>query len=391
MPEGRIELYGASWCIECKRVKKFLGQNLLDFDWVNMEHNPAGMAFVQEVNQGKQIVPTLTMPDGSLLVQPSNADLAQRLGVPEKGRIPFYDLVVVGGGPAGLAAALYAAREGLETVVLEKGALGGQAATTEWIENYPGFPEGVGGIDLSRRMEEQARRFGVQIEFAEAEALERQGRYRLVKTDTGNFAAWAVLIATGSSHRRLGVPGEDRFIGRGVHYCATCDGPFYKGQELLVFGGGNSAAEEGLYLTKYASRVALAVRRGELQASQILKDKVLSSPKMSVMYHTEVKEFRGNKRLESVVLRNNQTGQEQEVRPGGVFVFIGLDPNSQWLKGALELDSYGFVISRNTLETSIPGVFAAGDVRAGSTKQVASAAGEGVTAALMVRAYLKED
>lgn len=391
MPETEIKMYGTSWCIDCKRVKKFLGQNMLDFRWIDIEHDPEGMDFVQRTNQGKQAVPTLALPGGGTLVQPTNAELAEKLGLPESAKVPFFDLVVVGGGPAGLTAALYAAREGMDTVVLERAVPGGQAAITEWIENYPGFPEGVGGMDLSQRMEEQAKRFGVQIEFAEAQSLELHGRYRIVRTDSGDFAGWAVLIATGSSYRRLGMPGEEQLIGRGVHYCATCDGPLYKGQELLVVGGGNSAAEEGFFLTKYASKVTLAVRRGELSASQILKEKVLSSPKMEVMYHTEVKRFRGDKRLESVLLRNSQTGKEQELKTGGVFIFIGLDPNTKWLKDALELDHYGFVVTSNTLETSIPGVFASGDVREGSTKQVASAAGDGVTAALMVRAYLKED
>ena len=391
MAEGKIVVYGAPWCLDCQRVKKFLGQSRLDFDWVDIETDPAGKAFVQEVNQGRQAIPTVVLRDGPVMVQPSNLEMAEALGLPEELRPPLYDLVVVGGGPAGLTAALYAAREGLDMVVLEKSTLGGQAAITEWIDNYPGFPEGCGGPELSQRMEEQAKRFGVRMEYAEAQALERQGRCRIVHTDAGDFSAWTVVIATGSSYRRLGVAGEERFIGRGVHYCATCDGPFYKDKELLVIGGGNSAAEEGFFLTKYASKVTLVVRRGELRASQILKEKVFTSPKMGVMYNTEVKELRGNKRLESVVLRNNRTREEQEVQPGGVFVFIGLDPNTQWLKGAVDLDEYGFIITGKTLQTSMPGVFAAGDVRAGSTKQVASAAGEGATAALMVRAYLQED
>lgn len=391
MPNNEITIYGTSWCVDCKRIKKFLGQNMLDFRWIDIEHDREAMAFVERENEGKQLVPTVTLPGGHTMGQPSPEDLASKLGLPEGGKVPFFDLIVVGAGPAGLTAALYAAREGLDTVVLEKAVSGGQAAITEWIDNYPGFPEGVGGMDLSQRMEEQAKRFGVQVEFAEAHSIERQGRYRLLRTDSGDFASWAVLIATGSSYRRLGVPGEDRLIGRGVHYCATCDGPLYKDQELLVIGGGNSAAEEGLFLTKYASKVTLAVRKAKLACSQILKEKVESSPKMEIMYHTQVKEFRGDKKLESVLLHNNQTSEDKEVKTGGVFIFIGLDPNTQWLKDSVALDPYGFIATDHTLQTSIPGVFAAGDVRTGSTKQVASAAGEGVTAALMVRTYLRED
>ena len=391
MPNNEVTIYGTSWCVDCKRIKKFLGQNMLDFRWIDIEHDREAMAFVERENQGKQLVPTVTLPGGHTMGQPSPEELATKLGLPEGGKVPFFDLIVVGAGPAGLTAALYAAREGLDTIVLEKAVSGGQAAITEWIDNYPGFPEGVGGMDLSQRMEEQAKRFGVQVDFAEAHSIERQGRYRLLRTDSGDFASWAVLIATGSSYRRLGVPGEDRLIGRGVHYCATCDGPLYKDQELLVIGGGNSAAEEGLFLPKYASKVTLAVRKEKLACSQILKEKVESSPKMEIMYHTQVKEFRGDKKLESVLLHNNQTSEDTEVKTGGVFIFIGLDPNTQWLKDSVALDPYGFIATDHTLQTSIPGVYAAGDERTGSTRQVASAAGEGVTAALMVRTYLRED
>jgi len=393
MPAERIVMYGTTWCPDCKRAKRFLGQQRIQYDWVDVEQDPQAMRLIEEINQGKQIVPTILFPDGSALAEPSNADLAEKLGIATKARRDHYDLVVIGGGPAGLTAALYAAREGIETLVIDRAGLGGQAAVTERLDNFPGFPEGVSGAEFAERLVKQAERFGVEaLPAAEVVACTCDGRYHCIRTKSGQeYGADAVLLAPGSTYRRLKVSGEEDFIGAGVHFCATCDGAFYKGAEqLLVVGGGNSAGEEGLFLTKFAKKVTLVTIDPELTASDIVRRKVKEHPQMEVVYRTTVAEFRGDKRLQSVVLKDVVTGQTREVRPAAVFVFIGLQPNTKFLEGGVKLDEWGFIVTSLTLETSVPGVFAAGDARAGATKQAASAAGERATAALMIREYLKE-
>ena len=360
---------------------------------VDIDQDERGRQRVQEINDGKQIIPTILFEDGSVLVEPTDAELGRKLGISPKAERSFYDLIVVGGGPAGLTAALYTAREGIETLIVERSGIGGQAGITERIGNYPGFPEGVGGGELADRMRAQVERFGVEILPAQAVvAIEAQGDYRMVRTESGEeYCSKAVLIATGSRYRRLGVPGEEDFIGAGIHFCATCDGPFYKGKEMVVVGGGNSGVEEGLFLTKFASKVTVLEVRDRLGASQILREKAASHPQMEVRVGTTVEEFKGDGRLESVVVKDVSTGQTEELRPGAVFIFIGLDPNTDFLGDAVEQDRWGFIETGGTFETRIPGVFAAGDVHAGSTKQVTGAAGEGTTAALMIRRYLEEN
>jgi thioredoxin reductase (NADPH) len=318
--------------------------------------------------------------------------LAAKLGLQTRARLNYYDLIVVGGGPAGLTAALYAAREGLEVLVIERGGLGGQAGVTERLDNFPGFPDGIGGAEFADRLALQAQRFGVEtLKAQDVVGLRAEEESRYVQTSDGaEYGARAVLIATGSTYRRLGVPGEDDLIGAGVHFCATCDGPFYKGQQVAVIGGGNSAAEESLFLTRFVDRVTLLVRGPQLSASKVVADKIEEASKIDVRFNTDIVALEGQGRLSGIRIRDRQSGAEDTLHPAGAFVFIGLTPNSTWLPPEIERDGRGFVVTGPTLATSLPGVFAAGDVRVGSTKQAASAAGEGATAALMIREYLKE-
>ena len=274
---------------------------------------------------------------------------------------------------------------------MERSAVGGQAGITQEIENYPGFPESISGADLAERLHRQVQRFEVEVLAAQGVAsLSPDASGVSVKVQSGEeYCAPAVVLATGTTYRRLGVPGEEDFIGAGVHFCATCDGPFYKGKDILVVGGGNSGFQEGLFLTRFASSVTILERAKEPRASRALQEKVAGRRDMRVDTETTVEEFRGNGRLDSVVVKNNATGETREMRPGAVSVFIGLLPNTEFLRGVVDLDEYGFIVTGPNLETSMEGVFAAGDCRLGSTKQVASAVGEGATAALMVREYLQ--
>ena len=411
MSKPEITVYGAYWCPDCRQSKQFLGEHQIPYNWVNIEEDEKAEQFVIATNNGKRIIPTITFADGSFLVEPSNAELASKLGLKTTASRSHYDLIVLGGGPAGLTTALYTAREFIDTLVIERAAFGGQAAGTEKLDNMPGFPDGVAGIEFSQRLRQQAERFGVELlQAQDVVGIHSHENYHCVRTGDGaEYSARAVLIATGSRYRRLNVPGEDEFLGAGVHFCATCDGPFYKGKQVAVVGGGNSATEESLLLTKFAEQVTMLVRGGEFRATQIIQESVLNHPKIEVRWHTEVKEFTGEEsKLTKLRVLNSQTGLEEELAMDGVFIFIGLDPNTEYLDGSgVLLDEWGFIVTGHDLlhrserlagyeerephllETSVPGIFAAGDVRDKSTKQVASAAGEGASAALMIREYLK--
>ncbi len=391
----QIIIYSTTWCSDCKRAKKFFGEQRVSYTNIDIEEKPEFVAIVEKINDGKRSVPTIVFPDGSVLVEPSNAQLAEKLGLQTEAKRSFYDVIIIGGGPTGLTAAIYLAREGLDTLVIERGALGGQAGMTQSMENFPGFDQGISGSEFADRLGRQARRFGVEIlQAAEVAQVEREENGYLCVTTRNkkSYGSNAVLVATGARYRRLGIPGEDGLIGMNVHFCATCDGAFYFGKDILVVGGGNSGFEEGLFLTKFAKRVDIVEFLPELKASKIVQEKVASTPNMQVTVNHEVVELKVNerKRLESVIVKDRATGELKEWFYDGVFIFIGLDPNSDLMKGKVDLDSRGFIITEKTLQTKIKGVFAAGDVRSGSTKQAAAAAGEGATAALMIRDYLKE-
>ncbi|WP_345633247.1 FAD-dependent oxidoreductase [Rugosimonospora acidiphila] len=387
-----IKVYGAPWCPDCRRAKKFFTEHRVAYEFVDIDKDPEGLAYVERVQNGGRTIPTVVFPDGTHLVDPGDDELAGRLGLNVAAERDSYDVVIVGGGPAGLAAAIYAAREGLDALVVEKAGLGGQAGVTERIENYPGFPDGIGGGELADRFIAQARGYGVELLSAvRATEVQADGDCLCVRLSTGQeVCAPAVLIATGSTYRRLGVPGEEDLIGAGVHFCAICDGPFYRGaEELMVIGGGNSALEESLHLVQYAERIRV-VTRGEVTASALVRDKINKDPRFTVQTNTDIVSLSGEGgRLTEVLARDRVSGGELRFTPQAAFVFIGLDPNTDWLGDTLRRDRWGFIVTDDAFATSLPGVFCAGDVRAGATKQLGSAVGDGIAALIAVRSYLQ--
>ncbi len=301
------------------------------------------------------------------------------------------DVAVVGGGPAGLTAGIYLARARMNALLLEKQSPGGAPALTERIENYPGFPEGISGFELVDRMRRQAEGFGLRIApFNPLLGLREEGEVKVLDTEEGELRAYAVILATGMRPAKLGVPGEEEFHGRGVSYCATCDGAFFKDAVVAVVGGGNSAVEEALFLTRFASKVVIVHRRDRLRAGKILQERALSHPKMEFKWKKVVKEIRGGQRVESLLLADVDGGAEEELPVDGVFLYVGNLPNTEELRGAVELDEKGFIKTDAELRTSMKGVFAAGDVRSGAVWQVAAAVGDGVRAALNAQLYVEK-
>lgn len=304
----------------------------------------------------------------------------------------IHDVVMIGAGPTSLTAAIYTTREDIETLVLDKGLIGGLAAATDWIDNYPGFPEGVAGLELAEKLQKQAERFGTKIDFVEVNSVKKVGDIVELMTTSGKISAKAVLIATGSDYKKLGIPGEAEFFSKGVSYCATCDGAFFRDQKLVVSGGGNSAVQEAIFLTRYASHIDLLVRGPKMRASDILQKELLKhKDKITVHLNTTTDKIVGvDNRV--VAVEGTKHGKEKvQFDVSGIFVFIGLLPNTQFLQGSgLELDEIGMIKTDNQLRTNVPGIYAAGDVRSGATMQIASAAGEGATAALKIREYLED-
>ena len=395
---AKLKVIGASWCPDCKRAKTFLGQHRIEFDWVDMETDPTAQAEVERINDGKRIIPTIIFPDGSILTEPSNDELAEKLGIVREASMDSYDVLIAGGGPTALTTAIYAARENLKVLIVEKSAVGGQAGVTERFDNYPGVPDGIGGAELAGRFELQAKKYGVEIlqavgveSFKEVDNSEGYAGIDVTLSTGSVVQTRVLLVATGSTYRRTGAEGEADLIGAGIHFCATCDGPFYKGaDEVVVLGGGNSGLEEGLFLTQFANHVTVIERGGELRGSKLLQDKVFSHPKMTVKLNEAVQAFVANDagQLAGVELENLLTKERSTHAAKGAFVFIGLDPNTEWLGGAVSLDERKFVATDQMFATSARGVFAAGDVRSGSTKQLASAVGEGAAAAIQIRYFL---
>ncbi len=304
----------------------------------------------------------------------------------------MHDLIIIGSGPAALATAIYTAREDIETLVLEKGILGGVPATVDKIENYPGFPQGLPGLDLATKFQEQAERFGVKFELTEALGVESSGSCITVRTSDGSYATKALLIASGCDNKKLGIPGEKEYFAKGVHYCATCDGPLYRDKNLLVIGGGNAAVQEALFLTTYAKHVDLLVR-STIKATDILVQQLSKNKKITVHLHTTANEIIGDgQTVAKVVGTDLATNKKVQFSTDGVFIFAGQFPNTAFLAGTgIIFDEVGYIQTDQKLQTAIKGIFAAGDVRSGATRQIACAAGEGAAVAFSIREYLRHE
>lgn len=301
-----------------------------------------------------------------------------------------YDVIIIGGGPAGLSAGLYASRARLTSLLIERGLVGGLITESELVENFPGFPEGISGLELGQLMHQQATKYGLETLPAEVTGIELSGKQKVVKTTKGDFIAKAVIIASGSERLKLGIPGEEEFTGKGVSYCATCDATFFRELPVAVVGGGDTAIIEALHLSKFASKVTVIHRRHQLRATRILQEKAFSEPKVEFQWDSIVEEIEGRDSVKRIRLRQVKTGEKSALDAAGVFISVGIKPNTAYLKGTLALDTAGFIITNERMETEIPGIFAAGDVRYHSARQAITAAGDGATAAIYAEKFISE-
>ena len=299
----------------------------------------------------------------------------------------MYDLIIIGGGPAGLTAGIYAQRARLKTLLLEKEMVGGQIAVSDVIENYPGFPS-ISGAELMEKFEQQARGLGLEIKLTDVIAVQKKGEEKIVKTSDGDLITRTVIVATGAKPRRLGIPGEKELTGKGVSYCATCDGPFFKGQKVLVVGGGDTAVKEAVYLSRIANKVYIAHRRDQLRAEKIIQEKAMSTPNIEILWSHILKEIRGKTGVEKVVLQNLKDNTVKELDVEGVFVFVGINPTTDFVD--VEKDKQGFIKTDQDMRTSVKGIFAAGDCRTTALKQVSTAVGDGAIAAFVAERYIEE-
>lgn len=299
-----------------------------------------------------------------------------------------YDVIIIGGGPAGLAAGLYTSRARLNSLLIEQGLFGGYMTQTDKIDNYPGFPQGINGFDLSKLMHEQATRHGLKTILSEVTGIDLQSGQKTVKTPEGDFIAKAVIIASGSERQKLGIPGEKEFTGKGVSYCATCDAAFFIDHSVALVGGGNSAITEALHLSKFAAKVVVIHRRDQLRAARILQEKAFAEPKIEFLWDTIAIAIEGTDLVSHINLRNVKSGQESTLEIAGVFISTGFKPNTEYLKDVISLDASGAIVTGDNLETSVPGIFAAGDIRANSIRQIIAAAGDGAIAAVNAEKYI---
>ena len=413
VPYDGIRVAGTLWSASSHGVKDFLARNQIPYQWLDIEKDASAKELVDSIGNGQRKLPVVFFPDGDVLVEPDNRNLAEKCGLQTQATQPFYDLIIIGGGPAGLGAAVYGASEGLRVTMIEKEATGGQAGTSALIENYLGFPRGLSGADLARRATAQAQRFGAEVLTAqEATKVRVEDPYRIVTLSDGTeLRCHSLLIATGVSVNRLNVPGIDALTGAGVYYgAAVTEAAYYRGQPVYVVGGANSAGQGAMFFARYASKVSMLVRGDsiEKEMSQYLVDNIDGKDNIEVLLHTEVASVQGKDRLESITLTNNQTGDSKTLPAAAVFIFIGAVPHTDLVAGVVERDSFGFIptgpdLVRDgkgpkgwkpqrdpfLLETNVPGIFAAGDVRQDTVRRVASAVGQGSVAVGFVHQYLK--
>jgi thioredoxin reductase (NADPH) len=414
-PFEGIRVVGNRWSPQSHQVKDFLARNQIPYQWMDVElEKEATQLLTYSEPDGAQRLPLVLFPDGSRLVQPTNLQIAEQIGLRTQAERPFYDLAIVGGGPAGLAAAVYGASEGLSTVMIEREAPGGQAGSSSRIENYLGFPVGLSGADLARRAVTQAKRFGVEILTPQTVTGVRiQDPYRVISlADGSEISCHALLIATGVSYRKLDIPGEERLCGAGVYYgAAMTEAIACQGEEVFVIGGANSAGQAAMHFSKYARSVTMLVRADSLakSMSQYLIGQIEATQNITVRTQTKVVEVKGEQNLEAIVLKDDRTGAIETVPAKSLFIFIGARPQTDWLDGIVERDENGFILAGadlmldkrrpkgwtlerdpHLLETSVPGIFVAGDVRYASVKRVASGVGEGSVCVQFIHRYLSK-
>ncbi len=405
-----IRVIGHRWSPDAHQVKDFLARNQVPYRWMDIESDPEARRLVEYAGAAERPLPLVLFPDGGALSAPGQAALAEKAGFQMRATLPFYDLLIVGGGPAGLAAAVYGASEGLRTVLIEREAPGGQAGTSSRIENYLGFPQGLSGAELARRAVSQAKRFGVEVlSPQEVTGVKIDGPYRIVTlADGSSINAKAMLIATGVSYRKLEVPGVERLTGAGVYYgAAMTEALACRDEDVYIVGGANSAGQAAMFFARYAKRVIMLVRGDSLakSMSQYLIDQIGRTPNIEVRTFSSVVEVHGETSLQAVTLADAQTGAQETLPASALFIFIGAMPRTDWLEGLVERDPNGFILAGgdlaregrplrgfdrdpHLLETSVPGIFVAGDVRSGSVKRVASGVGEGSIAIQFVHRYL---
>jgi thioredoxin reductase (NADPH) len=387
---GRVLLFGADWCPDCRRAKNFLRDNGVNFEFIDVDSNDWATQKVEEINNGKRIIPTILI-DGVPYTNPDNTQLTELLSINIKKEHKVFDTIIIGGGAAGLTASIYAQRDRFDTLILEKRNIGGNAFLTEKIENYPGF-QSISGPKLMEKMEEQATTYGAVIKTGEEVLnIKKENDLFLIKTKSATYHGKTVVLSTGSTYRKIGIPNEEELIGSGIHFCATCDGAFYRDKDIIVIGGGNSALEEGIFLAGFCRSVKIIHRSPKFSASETYVEKLSTIDNITTYMDKSSIEFIANDKdlFEGLRVMDNQTNEEQIITADGAFIFIGLIPNTDPFKGIIELDKSGFIQTTDLAETSVKGIFAAGDCREGAIAQVAAATGEGVLASYGIRKHLK--